>query len=252
MNARRRKHHGLRLRSLFLWHRYMGLAAALFVVLLASTGLLLNHTERLGLAQRYISAGPLLDWYGIEAPPPPPAFHAGGHWVSRLGETLYLDDQVLLKDEGTLIGFVMLADFMVVAVEGELLLLTPGGRLIERLAGIHGVPAGMQAVGLDRAGRLVVRASHGDYIVDEDFLAWRDVGTAEAQWSVATALPEGLYRKLAALYRGSGLSMERLLLDLHSGRLLGGWGRYLMDGAALLMLGLAGSGVWHWARRRRH
>ena len=136
---------------------------------------------------------------------------------------------MLLKDEGTLIGFVMLADFMVVAVEGELLLLTPGGRLIERLAGIHGVPAGMQAVGLDRAGRLVVRASHGDYIVDEDFLAWRDVGTAEAQWSVATALPEGLYRKLAALYRGSGLSMERLLLDLHSGRLLGalshGWRR---------------------------
>ena len=83
MNARRRKHHGLRLRSLFLWHRYMGLAAALFVVLLASTGLLLNHTERLGLAQRYISAGPLLDWYGIEAATGSAAWGRPSIWTTR-------------------------------------------------------------------------------------------------------------------------------------------------------------------------
>ncbi len=35
------------LRSLYVWHRYLGLSAALFVILLSATGLALNHTELL-------------------------------------------------------------------------------------------------------------------------------------------------------------------------------------------------------------
>ncbi|HHH35839.1 MAG TPA: hypothetical protein ENK48_03305 [Gammaproteobacteria bacterium] len=248
---RRRRHRGLRLRSLFLWHRYLGLAAALFVVVLSVTGLLLNHAQRLALDKRYVQAGPILDWYGIRAPAVDVAFHAGGHWVSRLGERIYLDERLLLEDAGPLVGFVALRDFMVVAVEGKLLLLAPDGALVERLGGAEGVPAGMKAMGVDAEGRLVARASHGDYVVDEDFLRWRDLGRVRARWSRPQTLPAPLYQRLAALYRSTDVTLERLLLDLHSGRLLGSRGPWLMDGAALLLLGLATTGVWHWARRRR-
>ena len=229
----------------------MGLLAALFVVILAVTGLLLNHSQALGLSQRHVASPALLDWYGIHPPAPGPAFHAAGHWLSRLEDTLYLDGRRLAREPGRLVGLVMLRDVLVAAVEGELLLLTPGGELVERLTGIHGVPAGMEAVGKDEAGRLVVRASHGDYVVDEDFLAWRDAGAVAVRWSRAEAMPVELHARQAASHRGNTLTLERVLLDLHSGRLFATWGSYLMDGAAMLLLGLAGSGVWHWARRRR-
>jgi hypothetical protein len=45
-------------------------SAALFVLILAASGLALNHTETLGLDERYVHSQALLGWYGIEAPEP--------------------------------------------------------------------------------------------------------------------------------------------------------------------------------------
>jgi len=249
--SRHRQKHGLRLRSLFLWHRYFGLSASLFVLVLASTGLLLNHTETLGLDSRYISSKTIHDWYGIKPPLDTVSFQAGGHWVSQLGDMLYLDNLKLTESTNGLIGFVLLRDFMVVAVEQELLLLSTAGKVIEHLKGIHGVPAGMQAVGTDREGNFVVQGNHGNYVVDEDFIEWASSEAGEIKWSQPGKLPESLYEQLAELYRSSDLTVERVVLDMHSGRIVGNWGVFLMDGAALLMLALAFTGAWHWARRKR-
>jgi uncharacterized iron-regulated membrane protein len=60
----------------------------------------------------------------------------------------------------------------------------------------------------------------------------------------------GLKETLEKTYRGVGLPLERVMLDLHSGRILGRAGVYLVDTAAVLFLLLAISGVWLWARRR--
>lgn len=50
---------------------------------------------------------------------------------------------------------------------------------------------------------------------------------------------------------GRWISAERIVLDVHSGRILGPAGPYLMDGAAIALLLLAASGIWGWARIRR-
>ena len=46
------------------------------------------------------------------------------------------------------------------------------------------------------------------------------------------------------------ISWERLLLDIHSGRVLGSLGVVLVDLMALLFMLMAASGVWIWSRRR--
>jgi uncharacterized iron-regulated membrane protein len=45
--------------------------------------------------------------------------------------------------------------------------------------------------------------------------------------------------------------VERVILDLHSGRFFGKLGPWLFDIAALLLILLSLSGAWIWLKRRR-
>jgi hypothetical protein len=58
---------------------------------------------------------------------------------------------------------------------------------------------------------------------------------------------------LGLLYRGRGLSLERLLLDLHSGRVFPRTSPWLLDmvGIGLVALSLFGLLLW-WRRRHRY
>jgi len=49
---------------------------------------------------------------------------------------------------------------------------------------------------------------------------------------------------------GRQISLERFLLDAHSGRFFGKYGVYVIDIAALLLLILSITGIWLWATRR--
>ncbi len=228
----------------------MGLTAAVFMVVLAGTGILLNHTERLNLADRFVQSDWLLDWYGVAPPAEPVSFAAAGHWVSRLGERLYLDGAEIPGTHGRLVGAATSGETLVVALEEQILLFDSARRLIERVGTAEGIPAGMRTIGVDDRSRLVVHGAHGYYLADEDFLEWRPHAAAAVHWSKPQPTPAALRDKLIHAYRGKGLSVERVLLDIHSGRILGSVGMLLVDSAALLGLLLAVSGTWLWTKRK--
>lgn len=238
-----------RLRSVFLWHRYMGLGAALFVLILAVSGALLNHTEALDLDDRAVQNAVLLDWYGL-ALPPVVSYRAGSSWVSQAGTGLYLNDTAL-PDAKPLIGAVALDGQLVVAGSDRLLLLTTDGALIERLTSLEGLPAPVRAVGADAAGALLLRTADGVYRPDETYSEWRQTAAEAVRWSTPEPAPPDLRDRIVGLQRGAQLSWEKVILDLHTGRILGTAGVYLMDGAAVLLTGLAFTGLWHWIRRQR-
>jgi hypothetical protein len=147
--TRHRHHARIKLRSLYVWHRYLGVSAAVFVIVLAASGLALNHTEILRLDERHVRSQALLGWYGIEAPEPGESYAAGAHIVTRVGERLFLDTTPLPGEYRELTGVVAAPGLLIVVADGNALLLTPQGELIERLSGEDGVPAGIQAVGLN-------------------------------------------------------------------------------------------------------
>jgi len=238
------------LRSLYIWHRYFGLATALFVVVLSVTGLALNHTEALHLDARYVQSDTLLDWYGIHAPDTVISYLAGSHAFSQLGNHVYRDLQLVPAADGTLAGALPYAGLIVAALDSGLLLFTSEGELIEQLGPAAGVPAGIQAVGTDGNGKLVIRTAQGNYRTDENLIAWQAVTGSGVTWAEHTPPNQELARALRNTWRGTGLTLERVLLDLHSGRIFGEAGVWVVDAAALLFLLLAGSGVWLWTRRR--
>jgi len=231
------------------WHRTMGIITALFVVFLAVTGLMLNHTEPLNLKKRFIQSGIFLDLYDIKPGKEPQGFLVAGHWITQVGERVYFDQNELAENVNKLIGVVATNENIIVAYDGQMLLLTREGDVIEHLTGTEGVPAGMRAIGTTLDNNVVIQGAHGDYLADVESLYWQEKDQIDAEWSKADPIPEALLTGLLHLYRGKGLRLERVILDIHSGRILGSWGIYLVDAAAMLFLLLSLSGAWMWIKR---
>jgi hypothetical protein len=251
-----RQHHRkqrFKLRSFYIWHRYMGISAALFALLIAATGLLLNHTEDFKLDSRYVNSDWVLDWYGIRAPEELLSFAAGGQHVTLMGEHLYLNRKEIDGEFHDLVGAVRVHDLFVVAVSDSILLLTPRGEIVERLGDEDGVPAGIRRIGIDQKQRLVAESNLDYYQADADFLKWQRSQQApqSVQWAPSGALDPRLVLSLQQHYRGEVLPMERVVLDLHSGRFFGKAGPWVFDIAALLLMLLSLTGTWIWLKRRR-
>ena len=247
-------------KSLYIWHRYVGLIAAVFVLILAVTGIALNHTERLQLDSSFVESQWLLDWYGIDAPRVQQAYQLDKQWLTYVDGSLFLDALRIDGDYSVApVGALSFPHFIAVAIAGKIVLITREGEIIESLGGIQGVPSGMQKMGLLVGGKIVIQAAHGYYLTDRDFLQWNEKEqVSDISWSTLSEMPASLKTEVASLYRSNELPMERVMLDLHSGRLFGSWGPLVMDAAAILLIFLAMSGVWLWIRQilrrrqRRH
>ena len=253
MSRHHRRHQRFKLRSFYVWHRYMGLCAALFALIIAVTGLLLNHTEDFQFDSRYVKNDWLLDWYGIQAPETLLSFAAHDQHVTLMGEHLYLNRKEIDGEYQHLIGALYLDGLFIIAVSDSILLLTPHGDIVERLRSEDGMPAGIRNIGVGKDGRLVAENNVDYFQADKEFLTWRRWGQdpQSVQWTRPTALDARLSQSLRQHYRGEVLPVERVILDLHSGRIFGSAGPWLFDIAALLLILLALTGTVIWLRRRR-
>ncbi len=253
MSRHHRRKQRFKLRSFYIWHRYMGVGAALFALIIAITGVLLNHTEDFQFDSAHVKSGWILDWYGIDAPDRLLSFRVNDRHLTLMGEHLYLNRKEIDGEYRDLVGAVYLDELYVVAVSDSILLLTPRGEIVEQLRDEDGVPAGIRRIGLNEQGRVVTQGSLDYYQADRDFIRWQhwQPGTADPYWARPDPLDPRLKLSLQQHYRGEVLPMERVILDLHSGRFFGKAGPWIFDIAALLLVLLALSGTWIWLKRRR-
>lgn len=253
MSRQHRRKQRFKLKSFYVWHRYMGVSAALFTLLIAVTGILLNHTEDFQFDSQYVESGWVLDWYGIEAPQDLSSFPCGKRHITLMGEHLYLNRKEIDGNYQQLVGAVCQNELIIVAVSQSILLLTRRGELIEQLKGKDGVPAGILAIGSDTAGHVVVRSSHDMYQPDTDFIQWKrwEGNPDTVTWVTTNELDAVVKTSLQQHYRTEVLPVERVILDLHSGRFFGKPGPWLFDAAAVLLILLSLTGTWIWIKRRR-
>lgn len=253
MSRQHRRKQRFKLKSFYVWHRYMGVSAALFTLLIAVTGILLNHTEDFQLDSQHVKSGWVLDWYGIEAPEELPSFPCGDRHITLMGEHLYLNRKEIDGDYQQLVGAVCQEELLIIAISQSILLLTQRGELIEQLKGKDGVPAGLLAIGADADGQFVVQGSHDIYQPDADFIRWRrwEGDPETVNWAATSELDPVVKASLQQHFRTEVLPVERVILDLHSGRFFGKPGPWLFDAAALLLILLSLTGTWIWLKRRR-
>jgi len=230
---------------LWRWHRRLGLLAALFVLFMAVSGIALNHGDALGLDRRFIHSHWLRAFYG-ERPAPASGFAVGAHWITGSVEgAVRLDERRIGVCDGELVGAVTAGDLLVLACSGEVMLLTADGALVESMSAARGLPVPLARVGLAGQDVLLLTGAGWRRLDTDTMTLSAPLLTGEQVAAVGpVALPDRLRERLAA--SEDWLSWERLLLDLHSGRLFGRSGVLLVDLGGMLLVVLAFSGVAIW------
>lgn len=219
-------------RRLRLAHRNVGLVLSVFLLLFVVTGLMLNHTTNLGLADRDVPGFLAERYYDVEQVS---GFVVDGKHFYRLGETIYLDRTPVTVCTGDLAGAAATPEGYAVLCGSELAIMTDEGELIERLGRAHGLPSGITAVAGSDSGTLQMMVDGEVFSLSLDTLA---VEPAEAPVTFPSRAPID-----TAVLVDETVSWEQFVLDLHSGKYLGRAGVWLWDLIGLFVVMLALSGI---------
>ena len=245
------------------WHHRVGAIISLFIILIASTGIALNHTDDLTLDAKRMTNPLILSLYGITFPNSSLHFRTQDHWLTLVGSRLYFDSQAISSCTA-LIGFSYIDSQYVAACENQLLLLTESGDVIESITESQGLPIPVTFMGVTSDTTsdktyLKLATQKGHYLFDLAQFSWMPLSTnnmstdkknPDNKWSQPTQATNPNLEAIESTYIGEGISVERFLLDIHSGRLFGFSGVIFNDLLAILLIFLALSGFWAWNTRR--
>ena len=212
------------LRSPWPWHRWLGLGAALVLVWVALTGLLLVHSDQLGLAQRPVTVDWVLDLFGVPNPEVEIGYRTPAGWIAQAGDRVFLDDAVLPQQLGELDGVA-----------------TPNATAAATAA----------------ATTLVIAGSDGLMLLDMQG-AVLELLAPDADPALGTltpvppeALPDATRTTIARAARSSALDWEQVLRVLHGSHGTSVLGKLLADLTALSLLVLSLTGIAMFRQRRR-
>jgi uncharacterized iron-regulated membrane protein len=239
------------LRFIRHWHARVGVLAALFFLFLALTGLALNHTGALALDKKQVSASWLMRWYGLKAEIPRQGYPLGTGYVVGDNHRWIMDGHELSAAQNLLVGAVEVDGARYLATADEIRIYQPDGMLIDKMTGSALPSTPLQRIG-KRDGLILLKTPQGIFS-SADSLDWESADEKAIEWSNPQPLPPEIRKRVAVNFSPS-LPLERIVLDLHSGRLFGHYGPLVMDVVAMLLMVLSISGVWIYLRsiRRRH
>ena len=231
------------------WHARIGFFASVFFLCLVFSGVALNHTKSIGLAERTVKTPWLMDWMGLRADLPADGYKVGEQYVISSSEKAVLNSLILHHVRNEVLGAVSWNGLVAVVDKNTLYLFDNSANLIDHIGGENLPKPTLQGIGL-LDEKIVLKTEAGAYQTD-DALHWKKLNSKNIVWSEKTVLPEMLKPSIETNFSPS-ISMEKLLLDLHSGRIFGRYGPLLMDLVAFILFLPSISGVWMYLRVMRH
>ncbi|NNC35955.1 MAG: PepSY domain-containing protein [Acidimicrobiales bacterium] len=197
-------------RTLFRWHRRIGITSALFVLILSITGLLLMFSTSLDLDQKTWGGGLVKSVYNLEpesAPVGLPIVDAQGkqQWVVFVDDLIYIGEADPIPLEQPLLSAGWRGEFIFITNGEEDILTLEDGTLVERS---------------------------------------QTSATFEAMQT--RPVPENIEEKVLDRFAGRGMPASRILLDIHTGRFFGKIGTWLMGLASILLILLSVTGIYMW------
>lgn len=228
----------------YRWHRRIGTSAALFVIWIVISGWLLNHSDSLGLAQVEFHNAWLAKWYGLPVQSPETMFATGTHTLITNDDNVIFDGHSLGLQKMHPIGMAQSQKFVAIASENFLLLLDHEGHMVDSLNSNDLPSPHIDKIGVGCGG--IALDNKGEIVASSDGIEWQPCRDT-IEWSAAQAMPAEQFKRFQNLL-APNISLEKLVVDLHTGRFFGRYGPWVIDivGGCLLLLAL--SGLWLYAR----
>ncbi|PCI51839.1 MAG: hypothetical protein COB49_00785 [Alphaproteobacteria bacterium] len=225
------------------WHRWVGYTSLFFVLILSITGLILNRAEKFSLNQIMIQNDLISSLYSQPPSAPPVHFKAGDDWISWLEGRIYLSGNLIGQNSSPLVGAALLNDLIIAPTKDSLSLYLTDGSLVE-IMDSSSLPGEITAIGHPTTDSILIETSNGIYKADAAFISWQKMSDTVALSPVlALQPPDQISEKIMQDFRGQGVTLSRLVLDLHSGHIMGSFGPYIMDLAALSLIFLGVTGL---------
>jgi hypothetical protein len=233
------------------WHRRIGIISVIFVILVALTGMLINHSHHLALDSMHVKQKWLLDHYSIKAPEQTSLFSLSPVLAST-DNLLWQADTQLLEAANTILSAVEYQGLIIAIDSNYLYLISQQGELLEKQDRSTGLPSDLKALAVMVKGddsELWLNSDNGIYLADSELIEWHTAKpNSQLQWQIPikNRTNHSVIEKITQQARASHLTWERVLLDLHSGRIIGLSGPWLMDIVALSLILMAISGLYLW------
>ncbi|WP_439640336.1 PepSY domain-containing protein [Nevskia sp.] len=232
------------------WHQRVGLTAAVFVLWLGASGTILSRSDQLGFDAMRLNWNWLTAWYGLNAEPPRMGFEAAGHWMAATKENTLLDAREVEPRIAPPIGLVTLhgptGTQLVIGTADSLVITSPDGARVDELRAPILPVSSLRRIGRTTEGGIAVQ-DFDAYESRDGGISWTPVLPQSVSWSQPKPLPSEQRKAIEQFARPSVL-VEQVLIDLHSGRLFGPVGAWIITLVGLLALLLSISGVWSWWR----
>ena len=193
-------------------HRFLGIVLVFFVLILSVTGTLLQHAEDFKIRQTYASSTFAKNVYGIK-PCVISSAPISSKWISICNNNLYFEEKRIVNNITTLRAAYKKNDNYVILYDGHIITVSSSGEII-------------------------------------------DLGHTETPKNVKISLKENILPgNLKKIIEDKSISKtityERVIVDLHSGRLFGTFGVTLVDLVTLGLIILSITGTYSWLRYKK-
>lgn len=256
-----------------IWHRRIGIISALMLLWLAFSGTVINHGDTLQLNKTKVNITWLNKIYGMDQTIViPPAFFISESYIFCFQGNLYVNLEVVAACDSDLTAATVLnpepkntnsinpegtpatAPQIILLNDIELIVLDETYTVVDR---INVSLFENQFEGLSVVEEKLILLEKGSLnlwqlnLQDLKLEAFQRLSETETANNLSQLKPRALPAEIVAKLSFSGIDLERVLLDAHSGRLFGSLGVLVVDFFALAFVVLGISGLWIFFRKAR-
>jgi len=229
------------IKKLLNLHKYIGIVSVVVIIMLVITGILLNHTQSLSLDQQNTSNKALNNWYGIKIPQAKKGFKNKNTWFSVVSQTLYINQNKVNHVKLESLKAVEKLPFgWLVVGKHKLVLLTDQAELIDI------IKLDIEVVSTySQRQNLILKLKDGVFYqlaTPYENLTKIEYSAEDKETLLLSELPTKIKNEINQHLNQGGLTLERVILDIHSGRFFGKFGVYIIDFFSLLFLILSLTG----------
>ena len=228
----------------FNLHRKIGVLCSIPIILIALSGIFLNHASFFSLNKIYIKNSALLSFYKMQPKERPKGFKPSKSWISSFEGGLFLDETKLSDINSEIVSAVKLNDMIAAANKNYLFIIDTKEKFIVEKLGRESLPKGEIKRLAVKNKILLIETDKDLFETSFKISKFKKAKKQEIEVPKKLFLPEKLEEKILQNFRGEGISLSKIMLDIHTGAMFGVSGRFVWDLFAVCLLLLVGTGLY--------